>query len=405
MKKTILIIILFFCFITITNAETYYGEYRKVENPINYKEDNLKVESHILYNTYKTKYIDMGYMLENDEFIKDENDYIEEYTILNESEVSDEYITIKDSKNITTYSIQIINMKSNMRIYEIELYSGNKKLYYEIKSDDESKKLRDNDKTTYFDFKENYSYYINFFNTHKVEDLVVKIYTDTKENYKFILGINNSDYEVELHNENKNKHIISFDKNIQDRDITYKYMGNRKLYKYYKEEKEILNNYVEYGENLILDDYFILNDYYVRDKLIIKDEIIINHKEQDIYDFIEYSSGEVSYDCNIDYNANGIYKCIFSLNDIKVEKDIKLDIQEKEEENKKIINYKTNAKTTQKSDVVNLTNKSFKLKNTVKTKEDKKENNKSQKVNIIKHIIITNLIIIEIILFIKKKKK
>jgi len=407
MKKILLIIILFFCFLNYIKAETFYGEYRLVDDIGEYKDDLLKIEKVKLYNTYKNKYIDMGYMLENNEYIKDENDYVEKYTNINKNDIGDEYIKLK-SINKNSYLLQFRVFKSYMKIYEVEIYYKNKKLSYGFINNPSSKlsNIVDNDYITYMDCVEIQNFYVNLYNHYNSSDITIIIYTDDDVDYNFLLSFGDYTTNITLHNKNKNKHIISF--NNEEVKINYEYMGFKKLYRYYKEEKEVLNNYVEYSNNILEDDYIEFDTYYVRDKLILNDIMIINNSEQKAEDFIEYSSDKVNVECTIDYNVNGKYICEYILNDISVKRNIIVNIPNVEE--MKLNEIRNNVNNISKVIENNIDDKSVVLVNNDKNKikEIRKINtiiHKNNLIKYIKYIIIVNLIIIEIILFIKKKKK
>jgi len=407
MKKILLIIILFFCFLNYIKAETFYGEYRLVDDIGEYKDDLLKIEKVKLYNTYKNKYIDMGYMLENNEYIKDENDYVEKYTNINKNDIGDEYIKLK-SINKNSYLLQFRVFKSYMKIYEVEIYYKNKKLSYGFINNPSSKlsNIVDNDYITYIDCAEIQNFYVNLYNHYNSSDITIIIYTDDDVDYNFLLSFGDYTTNITLHNKNKNKHIISF--NNEEVKINYEYMGFKKLYRYYKEEKEVLNNYVEYSNNILEDDYIEFDTYYVRDKLILNDIMIINNSEQKAEDFIEYSSDKVNVECTIDYNVNGKYICEYILNDISVKRNIIVNIPNVEE--MKLNEIRNNVNNISKVIENNIDDKSVVLVNNDKNKikEIRKINtiiHKNNLIKYIKYIIIVNLIIIEIILFIKKKKK
>ena len=69
MKKIILFISLIL-FIRNVDAETFYGTYYKVDNIYNEPTDEIKKEEYKLYNTYKINFIDLGYLQENNEYVK-----------------------------------------------------------------------------------------------------------------------------------------------------------------------------------------------------------------------------------------------------------------------------------------------------------------------------------------------
>jgi len=426
MKKVVLIIILFFSFFNYVKGETYYGEYRLVSDIGSYTNDLLKIETTKLYNTYKNNYIDMGYMIDNSDYIKDENDYKEDYTNINENELGDEYIKIKTNDNKTT-SIIIDDLDNDLLINEIEIYNQDKKIYFDFLGPNKEvlKKIKDTDLNTYINLKDTNGAYITLYNSYKISDITIMFYTSDIVDSELKLILSDTTPTITLH-KNKNKHIITFNNDLED-EIIYEFKGFKKLYRYFKEEKEILNNYVETGDNIVLEDYIEINDYYIRDKLVLKDNIIIESKSDKITDFIEYSSNEVNINCNIDYSVNGIYNCSFLLNDIFVEKDVTvniLDINEiseekielKEQENiveeqkEKIIEQVIEEPEDEINELDNniKTEKKIKKLNNIitptKVKIDE-DNNKEKLINIIKYIIIINLIFVEIILFIKKKKK
>ena len=416
MKKALLVIILIFCFINYVKAETFYGKYRLVEDYGEYKDDLLKIDKVKLYNTYKNIYVDMGYMLDNDEYIKDEKDYIEEYVDINENDIGDEYIKIK-TINKDSYFIQFRNFKSNMKIYEVEIYYKDKKMSYGFINNPSSKlfNITDNDHSTYIDCDEISNFYINLYNYYNSKDISIKIYTDDNIDYNFLLAFGNYSTYITLHNNNKNKHIISFDN--ENNTTKYEFKGFKKLYRYYDEEKEVLNYYVENGDNLLSNDYIEFDIYYIRDKIVLNDIMIITNPNEKVEDFIDYSSSKVDINCNIDYKVNGNYLCKFKLNDILVDRNIVVNIPKKnesveyKEKNNNEINividdYIKNNELNKISNIIDDNNIIVKEINNKKEKAKLNVNtHKNNLIKYIKYIIIVNLIIIEIILFIKKKKK
>lgn len=415
MKKILLFIILFFISFNYVNAETFYGEYRLVDDYSTYKDDLLKIENIKLYNTFKVNYIDMGYMLDNNEFIKDENDYKEEYISIDENEIGDEYIKVSSSEN-STYMIQFKNFESSLKIYEVEIFYKDKKLPYGFiyGIDEKLFNITDNDYSTFIDSNEISNFYLNLYSRYNIKELNIKIYTNELDS-KFLLSLGDISTFITLH-KNKNKHIITFDS--EDNSTIYEFKGFKNLYRYYKEEKEILNNYVDYGNNILLDDYIEFDIYYIRDKLILDDIMIINNQNQKIEDFIEYSSDKVNIECNIDYNVNGKYTCEYILNDISVKRDIIVNIPFIEDIKLKETNNNNYIKeTTYKvKRIKKINDEPIKLDNDIELnllKNNIDKQNKKDIVNIrknkllkyIKYVTIFILFIIEIILFIKKKKK
>ena len=158
--------------------------------------------------------------------------------------------------------------------------------------------------------------------------------------------------------------------------------------------------------------------------MILSDNLIINNKFQDVENFVEYSSGKTKIYHNIDYTKNAIYKCEFILNDIKVIKDILVDIPTKDTtndiKNKETINNKasTNIKLNKQNKIKTknkkiITTKKVENKNKIKstkliqTTSTLTNNKKHENINksFIKIILIILFIVLEIIIIYKKKKR
>ena len=443
-KKIIFFIVLLFIFYKNVYGETYYGEYREVIEIGDYKNDEIKIDSYKLYNTYNLEYIDMGYMLENYEYIKDGTDFKEELINVDINEYSDEYINNKINNNVTTY-INILNKSTNsIKINELEIYAdGYKRSFGYIGEKVDISALYDDDLNTYYEINANELFRINIYISYLIRDIKIIIHTKDENNYPLKLTLRNNDYDILLNNNNHNKHIITFNSELE----SYEYKAMKTLYRYFKEEKVKLNNYVKEGENILEEDYIIYNDFYVRDKLVLKDNLIINHSNMDVFDLIEYSTNNVKINCDINYKVNGTYKCEFIVSDIKVIKDITINIpseknnftEEIKESNEnlynnenisnkinKVENVKDKDKNTYKKNrativIDNETEKEI-TKKISKEKETPKKTNsniideKKSKVNvnkekdknltnIVKIVIFINVILIEFILFIKKRKR
>ena len=421
MKKIILILSL----ILITknvNAETYYGNYYKVEQLENEQIDEMKIETYKIYNTYEIIYKDLGYLEENELYIKDENDYLE--NIINttrENINSEEYITIS-TLSLNRNTIFFGNIDINFKISEIEIYYKDQKIDYEINNEHLYKNIeniKDNNFNSFFEnTRLNNNLVLKLKEFYPSKDLKVIIYTEENSPFTFKMYVDN---KVPIETNNSKKHIITFNNDTSSIEALYEYKEIKKLYKYYYKQQNIKNIYVQNGENLLLDDYKTVNKFYKRDKLVLSDNLIINNKEQDINSFILYSSNQVTTNHNIDYTKNGIYKCEFILNDIKITKDIIVDINEsevtpiiKKDKKKKQINNKSNNNIE-----LNKAIKKEKTKTTSKIIKKTTEINKTSQVKtknithvkikfdirFIKIIILIIFIILEIIIIYKKKKR
>ena len=439
MKKIILILSLII-FAKNVNAETFYGNYYKVEQLENEQTDEIKIDSYKTYNTYEIIYKDLGYLEENQLYIKDENDYIEEMVDTTKDNINgDEYIIIS-TLSLKRNTIFFGNIDTNFKISEIEIYYKDKQIEYMVNDENLYPNLNDNDLNTIFENKRsNGNLVLRLNEFYDSKDLKVILYTPENSHSTFKIYLEN---KVPIEINNSKKHIITFNNEESSIEALYEYKVINRLYKYYDEEKNIKNIYVQNGENLLLDDYKIINIFYKRDKLILSDSLKINTKEQDINSFILYSSNKVITNHNIDYTNNGVYKCEFILNDIKVTKDIIVDIKENNaieeiisKENIKTINNKTNnnielnriirrekikpKKTTSKSTITNNTKKTTEINKTTnnikkitevnKTKQVKNDTKIIKKIKlnnrIIRMIILIIFIILEIIIIYKKKKR
>lgn len=336
MKKIlILFIILLSSYIRKVNAEVIYGNYYKVDTIKEEQVDEIRINSYKLYNTYKIEYEDLGYIEENDLYIKDLNDYIYEEKLCDNINNSTEYATVNLSKiNKEKLALTIGNINLGAKINEIEVYYKGEKVNYEIGNEEDFNKfglnidkIYDNNLETFYSHNVSYlSIYIKFIEKYNLEDIQLIIHTDGNNKIGFLFYYDNRP-QIILNNNDITKHIISF--NITDDNVgnvEYLYKKNIKLYKHYKENFIKENVYVKEGDNLILGDYIEINEYYKRDKLVLNDNLIIDSKDKLVENFIEYSSDNVNVLCNIDYQINGVYKCNFILNDINIEKDIFVNI-------------------------------------------------------------------------------
>ena len=408
MKKIILIVILFLCFNKNIYAKTYYGEFKYIGTDEQELNDEIKYEEVKLYNTYSLEYKDLGYMENNDLYIRDEKDYIEkDYYTEEYIEENDELVVIPSS-SFQTCSLKLNKISLNTKISELELIYNGKKIDYRFMYNNisNSSNINDSNYDTYATILSSKAYIrfetnINF----SIYNLEIVIHTKEKNiNSSFDIELGYDIYNVRLRN-NK-KHTYTFN-NVEN--VEYKYLKSNRLYRYYEEIKVKNDIYVIDGDNIILDDYKYIKKYYKRDKLVLSDNNIIDDTYNNLNSFIEYSSGDVIIDCNIDYLKNGTYNCLYKLNDIEVEKEIVVNSKEenvlknslniKESKNNKVKNkVNNNILKDVKEDII--VNDFKEIKNNIINKEDKKYLK-----NIIKYIIILFMVCIEIILYIKRKRK
>ena len=434
MKKLFVFILLFITFINV-KAETYYGEYKLIDNVDNIIEnDEYLVEEKKLFNTYEEFYEDLGYLFETDDFMKIDSDFIEEELISNQYvDNAVEYIDIgiKENKIFEIYFKKIVH---DTKINEIEIYYKDKLLSFEcyLNYVKNIKQLYDKDLNTYMTSLSNSCFLRFILNMeYLIDDIKIVLYTPKDTNTNFKLSFDNEIfYPISLRGE---KHIITF--NNESEETIYSYKTKVRKYRYYNISKIPTNNYVEFGDNLIIDDYILKYNFYKRNKLVLKDNIIIDNKIFDIRDYIEYSSGEVISECNIDYNINGEYYCNFKLDDISINKKVILDIKEDinnvdvfEKEDLEVLNDKEIFNNIIESEVkennsieysysnidinkeieikdvedIDVIEESTKINREILNTSIKKKDNKN--IGIIKYIFITLIILVEVLLFIKKKK-
>lgn len=135
MKKKILILIIILLIISpsFVYANVVYGEYKEfIMNTDEYMEetDTLKREEVKLYNTYEIKKVDLGY---KEECINcDMSDYISE-TIESDEEIPGgiKYQPVLSTNSrLGCVSLYDFDIDRSVKLYEIEIYSDNKKIDY-----------------------------------------------------------------------------------------------------------------------------------------------------------------------------------------------------------------------------------------------------------------------------------
>lgn len=422
MKKILIVI---FLFPIIVKAETFYSDYKLTKSLDNLDKDLYKIETIKKYNTFNYIKKDLGYLEENNNYIKDEKDYIEK-TIesSNYDENKEQNIIIHPYVNNKTNSIYISFKYQHfyLKIYEVEVYVNDKKINYTTNLDI-AKNIMDNDYNTYYiPFLWFKSIGIFFEETYDLNDIKLIIYASSTIDESISIDTMFG-YKINLNKNNTKKYNIyfKFDNNYK---VDYYYLSKEKLYKYYYLEKEILHKYEEYNPNinLILNDYIVEKKYYKRDKLVLKDKIIFKNKSDNIEDFIEYKTDNVSYTCDINKEINGNYLCEFKIGNKVYLKRVIVDIYDKEDSNSNILengnnfenktyqvkNINYNKKTTKKKiinnkKVINKTNTLNKKNINNNINNDNVIELNDNKNNYLKILIILILMCINIFL-IKKSK-
>ena len=304
MKKKILILIIILLIISpsFVYANVVYGEYQEfIMNTDKYMEetDTLKREEVKLYNTYEIKKVDLGY---KEECINcDTSDYISE-TVESKEEIPGgiKYQPVLSSNSrLEWISFYDFDIDKPVKLYEIEIYSGNKKIDYTFFNSDKDvyKNLNDGDRNTYYMLKYGDTINILIEGNYLDKNITINIvgpelhsksiyYTSkgpTKSPTKVLKNLANNIYFVDdlNFNELKNKYGSINYGFTNGNGETFEslnpyYKKELKKYHCYGEEKVILNDYVTEGENLIYDDFITKYNYYTRIKEEISDDVSID---------------------------------------------------------------------------------------------------------------------------------
>lgn len=298
MKKKILMLIIILLIISpsFVYAKVVYGEYQEfIMNTDKYMEetDTLKREEVRLYNTYEIKRVDLGYQ---EECINcDTSDYILE-TIESDKEIPGgiKYQPVLIANSILK-SIILYDFDKSVKIYEIEIYSGDKRVDYVFMDPNKVtyKNLNDGDRNTYYmlTIRDKLGVYIK--DDYEAKDITINIIGDEINSKIFVYfnrnesltlkNLANHIYFVDdlNFNELKNKYGsidygFSDENDLTSESLNPYYKKELKKYHCYGEEKVILNDYVTEGENLIYDDFITKYNYYTRTKEEISDDVSID---------------------------------------------------------------------------------------------------------------------------------
>ena len=380
MKKILIVI---FLFPIIVKAETFYSDYKLTKSLDNLDKDLYKIELIKKYNTFNYIRKALGYLEENNHYIKDEKDYIEKTIESSNYDANKEQNIIIHTYDYETNFIYLSFKYQHfyLKIYEVEVYVNDKKINYTTNRDD-AKNIMDNNYNTYFIpslwFK---SIGMLFEEKYNLNDIKLIIYASSTIDETISIDTMFG-YKINLNKNNTKKYNIyfKFDNNYK---VDYYYLSKEKLYKYYYLDKEILNKYEEYNSNinLILNDYIVEKKYYKRDKLVLKDKIIFKNKSDNIEDFIEYKTDNVSYTCDINKEINGNYLCEFKIGNKVYLKRVIVDIDDKEDNNSNILENENNSENNFESKFYQVENINYDKKITKKNIINNKKVVNNKKVN------------------------
>lgn len=419
MKKILVSVVSFLSFVNLVNAKVYYSEYYKTDIKDSIS-DIFEIRKYMIYENKIINRIDMGYLEENDKYIKDENDFIYEFNDSNKNEDTISFVNfnydVNEANEITFYEIGMY-----LKIYEIEVYyDGNKiDFLYDVNLIKDNKYIFDNNINDKYGeiLMKNNSVTIKFDKKYDLNKLNIVMYSRKLfENTYGSLKVNGSSL-VNKHFFDSYITIFCFNNNT---NVGYKkYI---KKYKYYKVEEKVNYDYIDYDENKVNDsNYKVFEEYYKRDKLELVDNIVVE-SDQSLKDFIIDSSGEVIISCDRNIEEDGIYKCIYKLNNISIEKVVIVNKNDKsiisENIDNKVINNEIGIYSEKSQDnkkiIVNkindelIFNDSYENKYLDNKKDVKnKKNNlfkKSKRIYFIKCGIFIFLLSIEVLFCIYKKK-
>lgn len=378
MKKILVSVVSFLSFVNLANAKVYFSEYYKtnIKDSIS---DIFEIRKYMVYENKIINKIDMGYLEENDKYIKDENDFIYEFKDSTNKDKNISFVNfnydINESNEITFYEIGMY-----LKIYEIEVYYDGDKIDFshEVSLISNNKYIFDNNindkyaevlmKNNYITIKFDKKYDLNKLNIVMYSNkLFEKTYGNLKVNGSLLINKHFFDSYITVFCFNNNTNVG--------------YKEYIKKYKYYKVEEKVNYDYIEYDENKVNDsNYKVFEEYYKRDKLELVDNIVVD-SNQSLKDFIIDSSGEVIISCDRDIEADGIYKCIYKLNNISIEKEVVVNRNNKNDINEnKVDNGKTN-------DIKVDNGKDGYKTNDIKVDNNKKvSNNQNKKINVINKV-------------------
>lgn len=394
-KKILWLVFLFPLFLCGVNAETFYSDYRQVDDVLE-ESDMVKKESKKLYRYYELKNVTEKKLYDGTIENNCENktgswqeNRINHVSVINE-EVKNtyEYIIANGARYI-----HLTNLNGSygaLRITELEMFYKGNEINYKYEC---SGCLEGFDKYIHNGiWNENESYIKN--GGSLIIDLgdVYPVHLIDIVFYLFDLGNSPKTYTIGFSNNKKDVYSIT-NRELNFSDIHWSnskeilenvYTLEKEDYRTTKETEEVIKNdfvmgsfilktkyrytqkWCDYNKTIkeYYDDYFsekpsksaikdeefiTKNIYYYRDKLELKDNLVITSKEQKLDDFVLYSSTDYNLTSDIDLNKNGKYTLFLETPYNKFSKEVIVEIKdniikEKQDEiddlNKQIENIK-----------------------------------------------------------------
>ena len=325
MKKLLLLLLALIPFIKV-DAITYYNDLVEVsEDTPNAIKKEVK-----LYNTYELKRVNKGYKNKDkceyyDEFDFEETEKGISLTKINEDDLM--YQTVYVNYFLSVEGFKLYNINEDMNIREIYLlYKGKvQPIYIE---EEGLENLNDKNLSTSKLVKKGSDITIKFAQYFDIHNVELRIISDKE--LDITIGFDIIDVNRYFHylyemkgnvlnfvnntNHNKLEEVVG----IRDNGITLNnyYKNIDRKYMCYEYEKVPLNEYVEKGDNLILDDYKTIYKYYLQDYIEINDEFLTNKLDKTkLIKSTSYDISKIKIEDNINYNKTGKYNIKITIGD------------------------------------------------------------------------------------------
>lgn len=289
MKRIFKIILFLLLFIpSNTYANYIYGDYQEYKmntDELLEESDVLKREEILLYNTYEKVKNDLGYQEVCENY--DDTDFKEE-TIFSKEKIDGSvgYQPVLINSNRIT-SLQIYDYKERKKIYELNIYYDGNKIDYDLLTDYQEKfeLFRDNNLETYTELYGNDYININFHESYDPSKILIEIIGDEMFSHLIVFYNNAESFQGKF----TGNYIYFVDKEEYNRlskeygnynlqytvyshtNVLNHYRKQIKKYHCFQEEIVPKNEYVQTGDNILLNDYIKRYNYYIRTKQEISD--------------------------------------------------------------------------------------------------------------------------------------
>ncbi len=374
LKKILWLVFLFPLFLGSVNAETFYSDYKKVDEVLE-ESDMVKKESEKLYRYYELKNSTEKKLYDGTLGNNCEN----KTGSWQSNKINDVSVVNEEVKNTYSYNIakpvryiHLTNLNGSygaLRMTELEIFYKGEKIDYTYECQGCLEGFDDYINNNIWDENESYIKNGGFlivdlgreYPVHLI-DVVFYLFdlgTDTKtytigfsKDKNNLYSVKNRELEFSDVHWSNSKEILENVYTIKLNDyrtqketeeditndyvmgkflISTKYRYTQKWCEYDIEKKEYYDGYFKEkpSDTAIKSDEFITKDtFYYRDKIEIKDDLIINNKNQKLEDFILYSSSDYKLESNVNLNKNGKYNLSIITPYNTFNKEITVDIKD-----------------------------------------------------------------------------